>query len=388
MSRLRIAGGHVVDPANGVDGVLDVWIDGGRVVTPPDEPDAKADRTIDARGYVVMPAGVDVHCHIAGPKVNAARMLRPEEGRIGVVSRRTHLPGARSGTLGSVPSSLQHRGQVRRAGLRHGRRRRHRAPGRPGDAPRVRDTPIIDKAFLVLLGNNHYCDGSDQGRGARSISGPSSPGCSGRPGGFGVKVVNPGGVEAWKQGGSEGRVATLDDVVPHFGSPLGRSSSRSPGRSTSSGNPAPSDAPPRPEPRPPGNASTTLETLQALDGHRAHLAHIQFHSATAATPTDLGRFDSAGRAAGRLRQRPPPGPFRRRRPGPLRRDHEHDRRRRRGPVPPPGPRAEVGQPRPGARDRLRGRADHLRRQATPSTPSSGPSAWSGTCASTTPGGSP
>ena len=28
----------------------------------------------------------------------------------------------------------------------------------------------------------------------------------------------------------------------------------------------------------PGNAATTLETLQALDGHRAHLAHIQFHS--------------------------------------------------------------------------------------------------------------
>jgi formylmethanofuran dehydrogenase subunit A len=28
----------------------------------------------------------------------------------------------------------------------------------------------------------------------------------------------------------------------------------------------------------PGNAETTLETLQALDGHRAHLAHVQFHS--------------------------------------------------------------------------------------------------------------
>ena len=27
MSRLRIAGGHVVDPANGVDGEADVWIE-------------------------------------------------------------------------------------------------------------------------------------------------------------------------------------------------------------------------------------------------------------------------------------------------------------------------------------------------------------------------
>src|SRR6185312_6713213 len=28
----------------------------------------------------------------------------------------------------------------------------------------------------------------------------------------------------------------------------------------------------------PGNWETTFETFKALDGHRAHLAHIQFHS--------------------------------------------------------------------------------------------------------------
>ena len=80
MTLLKIAGGRVIDPANGVDDeVRDVWIGEGRVVAAPADPDVKADRTIDARGYVVMPAGVDVHCHIAGGKVNAARMLRPEE---------------------------------------------------------------------------------------------------------------------------------------------------------------------------------------------------------------------------------------------------------------------------------------------------------------------
>ena len=35
MSRLRIAGGHLVDPAHGVDGVADVWVEGGRVVEAP-----------------------------------------------------------------------------------------------------------------------------------------------------------------------------------------------------------------------------------------------------------------------------------------------------------------------------------------------------------------
>src|SRR5271165_5478210 len=104
MASLCLAGGRVVDPANGVnDEVRDVWVEDGRVIAPPAGPEAKADRTIDARGYVVMPGGVDVHSHIAGSKVNAARMMRPEEKR-GLGSRRG--PHLRSGTLGSVPSTF------------------------------------------------------------------------------------------------------------------------------------------------------------------------------------------------------------------------------------------------------------------------------------------
>src|SRR5688572_33352680 len=73
-----IRGGSVYDPANGIDGVVkDLWIDDGCIVEAP--PDAKADRTLDASGLVVFPGGVDMHTHLAGPKVNAARGMRPEE---------------------------------------------------------------------------------------------------------------------------------------------------------------------------------------------------------------------------------------------------------------------------------------------------------------------
>ena len=73
---LRIAGGRVYDPANGVAGEeRDVCLSDGKVV---EEVPAHATR-IDARGMVVMPGGVDIHAHIAGPKVNAARRLAPEE---------------------------------------------------------------------------------------------------------------------------------------------------------------------------------------------------------------------------------------------------------------------------------------------------------------------
>ena len=77
---IKIAGGIVYDPANGIDGkVRDIWIDGGRIIAAPSDPKTQPAKTLDAAGLVVMPGGVDMHCHIAGPKVNAARRMRPEE---------------------------------------------------------------------------------------------------------------------------------------------------------------------------------------------------------------------------------------------------------------------------------------------------------------------
>jgi formylmethanofuran dehydrogenase subunit A len=60
--RLRIVGGAVHDPANGVDGEeRDVCIEDGRIVAslPAGTP------SLDARGMVVMPGGVDIHAHFA-----------------------------------------------------------------------------------------------------------------------------------------------------------------------------------------------------------------------------------------------------------------------------------------------------------------------------------
>ena len=97
---LRIAQGRVYDPANGIDGeVRDVCLDDGKVV---EELPSHAPR-IDASGMIVMAGGVDIHSHIAGPAVNAARKLAPEEHRADVIDR-TAL--TRSGTGGTVPSTF------------------------------------------------------------------------------------------------------------------------------------------------------------------------------------------------------------------------------------------------------------------------------------------
>jgi formylmethanofuran dehydrogenase subunit A len=286
MTTLRIAGGRVIDPANGVnDKTRDVWVCDGRVIKSPTDPAVKADRTIDARGFVVMPGGVDMHCHIAGPKVNAARALRPEDARQSGGVNRTAF--TRSGTGSRVPSTFVT--GYRYAGLGYttaidaavpalGARQAHHE---------LRDTPVIDKGHLVLMGNNHFVmeqiKAADRGRLHSYVAWLLSATKA-----YGVKAVNPGGIESWKQG--RGTLHAIDDEVPSFGVTPRQILEELAGAV---------DALDLPHPLHlhtlnlgvPGNAATTLETMRALDGHRAHLAHIQFHS-YGGQPDDAGHFDS------------------------------------------------------------------------------------------------
>src|SRR3954471_10241241 len=274
MATLRIAGGRVIDPANRInDEIRDVWVEEGKVIAPPSDPGAWADRTIDARGYVVMPGGVDVHSHIAGSKVNAARALRPEERRErdSVWPRRE---GFRSGTIGSVPTTFVTGYQY--AGLGYTTAVDAAIPplGARHAHAEFRDTPLIDKAMLILMGNHHaildQVRSGDADRLRRTVAWLLSAAK-----GFGVKVVDPGGVEQWKQG--KGRLAGWDDRIDHFDVTP---------RQIASGLARAADELGLPHPIHmhglrlglPGNWETTLEGMKAVDGHRLHLAHVQFHS--------------------------------------------------------------------------------------------------------------
>ena len=108
----------------------------------------------------------------------------------------------------------------------------------------------------------------------------------------------------------------------------------------------------------PGNVTTTIETMKVLEGHRAHLAHLQFH---AYGGDDWGTMRSEAAAiAEYFNTHTNLTCRRRRRPVRQRRD---DHRRRPVAAPAlPAHRAQVGQPRRRERDRLRHRA--VRLQAT------------------------
>jgi formylmethanofuran dehydrogenase subunit A len=204
---LIIKNGYVFDPKNGVDGdKADISIKDGKVV---DEVKGSRAEVIDASGMLVMPGGVDLHSHIAGTKVNTARLLRSEDH---ARDFKVKTKATRSGVGYSVPSTFL-------TGYRYSAMG-YTTVFEPASPPlktlhtheELNDIPLLDKACYPTLGNNwlvmeYLRDGLLEECAAyvawlfRRIKG------------YAIKIVNPGGVEKWKWGAN---VRGLDDEVPGF----------------------------------------------------------------------------------------------------------------------------------------------------------------------------
>jgi dihydroorotase len=64
---IGIRGGRILDPGRGVDLVGDVLIREGRIAAIGPDVAAGAGRVVDARGLIVCPGLVDIHCHLREP---------------------------------------------------------------------------------------------------------------------------------------------------------------------------------------------------------------------------------------------------------------------------------------------------------------------------------
>jgi formylmethanofuran dehydrogenase subunit A len=270
---LRITGGVVYDPANGIDGeVRDVCIDGGRIVDAV-TPDA---RRIDAHGMIVMPGGVDIHSHVASSSVNLARRLTPDEHQHEPVEAPFFSGGGygRSGTGGTVPSTFTT--GYRYAGL--GYTTVFDAAVAPAFArlshAELEDTPIVDAGFFVLLGNDEFLL-RQLAAGETALARDYAAWTIASTGAYGIKLVNPGGVELWKRGARER--TELETPVGSSGvtprlileTLVGAAESlRLPHAAHIHCNNL----------GVPGNVRTTVESMEAVAGRRAHFTHIQFHS--------------------------------------------------------------------------------------------------------------
>jgi formylmethanofuran dehydrogenase subunit A len=278
MAEYLIKNGFVYDPVLGINGDrADIAVKDGKIV----ESSALSRPTeIDAAGMTVMAAGVDVHAHVAGPKVCVGRNYRPEDK----LFRATPQAGLKRMEGGfSVPTTLRTGYNYARMG--YGFVMEAAMP--PLFAKHVheemRDTPIIDEGALPVFGNNwfvlEYLKNKEIENTAAYIAWLLR-----MTRGFGVKNVNPGGTEAWGWGMN---CDTIHSVVPYFeitpaeiirglieaneylglphcmhvhGNQLGE----------------------------PGNYETTIETFKQAAGYKPknqfgrdsvlHHTHVQFHS--------------------------------------------------------------------------------------------------------------
>ncbi len=267
---LGILNGAVYDPANRVDGVTgDVWIRDGAVVAAGDlSADEKRDaETIDASGCWVLPGGVDIHAHIAG-KANTGRKLCPGDHRERTLSRRGNL---RSGSGFTTPTTymtaylyaqMGYTTAVEAASSPIGARHAHEE---------FQDMPILDKAMLIVFGNNEFvldCLAKGEPEVARHYISWMMDAV----GGYAIKAVNPGGVDDWKWGGNLHRI---DDKLKAFDTTP---------RKIISFLAETADLLGMPHPLhlhglnlgTPESAGTTIEIMDAFEGHRGHLCHLQF----------------------------------------------------------------------------------------------------------------
>jgi formylmethanofuran dehydrogenase subunit A len=267
---IKLSGGKVYDPANGVSGeIRDIYVEDGAIVAPP--PKTRVDETYDLKGRIVMAGAIDPHTHIGGGKMTIARMLLSED-HLGNEVARTEL--TRAGCGHAVPSTMT-------TGYRYAEMG-YTACFEPAMLPanarqahmELGDTPMVDKGAFVMLGSDDYflrqlAEQQDFERVKDYVAWTMHAAQA-----IAVKVVNPGGISAFK---FNQRRLNLDEEHVYYGvtprqiiltltralKELGVT-------------------------HPlhvhgcnlgiPGNVETTLDTIRATEGLPLHLTHIQFLS--------------------------------------------------------------------------------------------------------------
>jgi formylmethanofuran dehydrogenase subunit A len=277
MTARLLRGGRVVDPAHpGSGSVRDLaWVD-GRIAEP--LPGQHYDE-IDVGGCVVMAGGIDLHTHIGGGKVNLARLLMAEDHRdgpnpIALPANALELASCGSCAPGTLATGYRYvemgyTAAFEPAMVPSNARHAHMEMG---------DVPVLDHGAYVMLGNDELflqllAEGGPDARNFAQLRDYTAWTIQASKA-MGVKVVNPGGISAFKfnqrqldvnephvhwQVTPRQVVHTLARAlkelgVPHplhiHGSNLGVA----------------------------GNIQSTLETIAALEGLPAHLTHVQFHA--------------------------------------------------------------------------------------------------------------
>ena len=256
----RLTGGHLLDPASGLDRAGDLLLRDERIVS--SDGDQQPDRTIDVSGCVLMAGGIDLHTHIGGGKVGLARLLLedqmpPREPRGAEFLPAAPVAGERYLDMGYAvcfePAVIPCNARSAHA--------------------EMAEVAGIDTGGYCLLGNDDVLLSMIRDRLPQEVINDyvawmvSATRC------IAVKVVNPGGISAFRFGT---RSLDVDTPHPHFGVTPGqiiRVLCRAvheiglvhPLHVHCSNLGVP------------GNIESSLATIRAADGLPIHLTHVQFH---------------------------------------------------------------------------------------------------------------
>lgn len=264
----------VIDPAHGKDGVVqDIYIRDGRIIAKPADSE-KIAQVYDLNGKIVMAGAIDMHSHIGGGKVNIARMLLPEYQAMRKLEEpEAHICGANCShhaTPNTTDTGMRYiemgyTAAFEPAVLAVNARQAHMEMG---------DTPMIDKGGYAMLGNDDYLlrllsQNADQKTINDYVAWTLHATQT-----IGIKVVNPGGISAFK---FNERRQDLDQLHSYYNITPRRILQALSRAVNEIGIAKPLHvhcnnlgvA---------GNFQTTLDTMGASDGIPMHLTHIQFHS--------------------------------------------------------------------------------------------------------------
>ena len=262
----HLKSGHVYDPQNKIFNIKkDIYIEDGKIIDKKSIR-SKIDKVINCADKIVMPGAIDLHTHIGGGKVNIARLMLEEfhneaDGNYdssSIIAPSTIKTGLKYIEMGYTSC-------FEPALLPINARQAH---------AEMADIPFIDKGGYALLGNDDFFLSLLKNKASQSMINDYVAFILKATQSLGIKVVNPGGINAFK---FNQRALNVDEKSKYY------------------------DITPREivakltraiydlgVPHPlhvhcsnlgiPGNFLSTIETIKAANGLPIHLTHIQFQS--------------------------------------------------------------------------------------------------------------
>ena len=267
----KLQNARIYDPINRINGkIKDLYIKNGHIIDKPKHGE-RISRTINLKNKIIMAGGIDIHSHIAGGKVNLARLLLPEEHRKYLYSSSEKL---RSGSGLGTCSSFHIGYKYAKLG--------YSAVFEPAVLPsnarsaiiEMSDIPFIDKGTYTVLSNDDFLLKLIQKKTNQKKINDYVAWILHSTKGLGIKIVNPGGINAFK---FNQRALDLDEKNKKYGI-TPRSILKVLTKSLID----------LKAPHPihvhgcnlgvPGNVNTTIKQISAVEGKPMHLTHIQYHS--------------------------------------------------------------------------------------------------------------